>query len=326
VRATAAAVAELDVTAGLAQVAAENRYQRPTFPADGPDNGEMRILAGRHPVIERLTDQESGHFIPNDLYLNDSTNLIAIITGPNMGGKSTYLRQAALISILAQMGSFVPAEAASLPIIDRIFTRIGASDNLSRGRSTFMVEMTETAVILNTATPRSFIVLDEIGRGTATFDGLALAWAVVEHIHTRTRAKTLFATHYHELTELADLLDGVRNLKVSVKEAGDHIIFLRKVDPGRADRSYGIEVARLAGLPLSVIERAREVLKLHERTEHAVTEELAKTEEAGPVQIQLFEPMGYGIAERIRSLNIDQLRPIEALQLLSELQKELKRP
>ena len=322
VRATAAAVAELDVTACLAQVAAENRYQRPSF----SDDGEMRILAGRHPVIERLTDQESGHFIPNDLYLNDSTNLIAIITGPNMGGKSTYLRQAALISILAQMGSYVPAEAASLPIIDRIFTRIGASDNLSRGRSTFMVEMTETAVILNTATARSFVVLDEIGRGTATYDGLALAWAVVEHIHTHTRAKTLFATHYHELTELADLLDGVRNLKVSVKEAGDHIIFLRKVDPGRADRSYGIEVARLAGLPLGVIERAREVLKLHERTEHAVTEELAKTEEAGPVQIQLFEPVGYGIAERIRSLNIDQLRPIEALQLLSELQQELKRP
>jgi DNA mismatch repair protein MutS len=322
VRATAAAVAELDVTACLAQVAAENRYQRPTF----SDDGEMRILAGRHPVIERLTDQESGHFIPNDLYLNDSTTLIAIITGPNMGGKSTYLRQAALISILAQMGSFVPAEAASLPIIDRIFTRIGASDNLARGRSTFMVEMTETAVILNTATARSFIVLDEIGRGTATYDGLALAWAVVEHIHARTRSKTLFATHYHELTELADLLDGVRNLKVSVKEAGDHIIFLRKVDPGRADRSYGIEVARLAGLPLGVIERAREVLKLHERSEHAVTEELAKTEETGPVQIQLFEPLGYGIAERIRSLNIDQLRPIEALQLLSELQKELKRP
>jgi DNA mismatch repair protein MutS len=224
------------------------------------------------------------------------------------------------------MGSFVPAEAASLPIIDRIFTRIGASDNLARGRSTFMVEMTETAVILNTATPRSFIVLDEIGRGTATFDGLALAWAVVEHIHTRTRAKTLFATHYHELTELADLLDGVRNLKVSVKEAGDHIIFLRKVDPGRADRSYGIEVARLAGLPLSVIERAREVLKLHERNEQAVSEELGKPEETGPVQIQLFEPVGYGMAERIRSLDLDQLRPIEALQLLSELQKELKRP
>ena len=322
VRATAAAVAELDVTASLAQVAAEFRYQRPAF----SDSGEMSILAGRHPVIERLTEQEAGRFIPNDLYLNDSTGLIAIITGPNMGGKSTYLRQAALIAILAQMGSFVPASSATLPIIDRIFTRIGASDNLSRGRSTFMVEMTETAVILNTATPRSFIVLDEIGRGTATYDGLALAWSVVEHIHARTRAKTLFATHYHEITELAEQLTGVRNLMVSVKEAGDHIIFLRKVEPGRADRSYGIEVARLAGLPLSVIERAREVLQLHERTEHVVSEELVKAEAHGPVQIQMFEPVGYGIAERIRGLNLDQLRPIDALQLLSELQKELKRP
>ncbi|HJT86525.1 MAG TPA: DNA mismatch repair protein MutS [Bryobacteraceae bacterium] len=320
IRASAAAVAELDVTASLAQVAAENRYQRPEFSGDG----EMRILAGRHPVIERLADQEAGRFIPNDLFLNDSNSLIAIITGPNMGGKSTYLRQAALIAILAQMGSFVPADSARLPLLDRIFTRIGASDNLSRGRSTFMVEMTETAVILNTASPRSFIVLDEIGRGTATYDGLALAWAVVEEIHARTRAKTLFATHYHELTELAEQLEGVRNLKVSVKEAGDHIIFLRKVEPGRADRSYGIEVARLAGLPLAVIERAREVLQLHERSEHVVTEELSKPE-PGPVQIQLFEPVGYNIAERIRSLDLDQLRPIEALQLLSELQRELKR-
>ncbi len=321
IRATAGAVAEVDVTAALAQVAAENRYQRPAFSG----TGEMRIMAGRHPVIERLSEQESGRFIPNDLYLNDSTDLIAIITGPNMGGKSTYLRQAALIAILAQMGSFVPAESASLPIIDRIFTRIGASDNLARGRSTFMVEMTETAVILNTATERSFIVLDEVGRGTATYDGLALAWAVVEHVHQRTRAKTLFATHYHELTELAGQLSGVRNLMVSVKEAGDHIIFLRKVEPGKADRSYGIEVARLAGLPLSVIERAREVLKLHERSEHAVTGELVHSEESGPVQIQLFEPVGYGLAERIRNLNLDQLRPIEALQLLSDLQQELKR-
>jgi DNA mismatch repair protein MutS len=321
IRATAAAVAELDVTASLAQVAAENRYQRPSF----SDAGEMRIMAGRHPVIERLADQDSGRFIPNDLFLNDTTNLIAVITGPNMGGKSTYLRQAALIAVLAQAGSYVPAASASIPLIDRIFTRIGASDNLARGRSTFMVEMTETAVILNTATPRSFIVLDEIGRGTATYDGLALAWAVVEHIHARTRAKTLFATHYHELTELAEQLTGVRNLRVSVKEAGDHIIFLRRVEPGRADRSYGIEVARLAGLPLAVIERAREVLQLHERSEHVVTKELAMPENEGPVQIQLFEPVGYGIAERIRNLNLDELRPIEALQLLAELQKELRR-
>ena len=287
---------------------------------------EMRIMAGRHPVIERLAEQEAGRFIPNDLYLDDSADLIAIITGPNMGGKSTYLRQAALIAILAQMGSFVPAESASLPIIDRIFTRIGASDNLARGRSTFMVEMTETAVILNTATPRSFIVLDEIGRGTATYDGLALAWAVVEHIHQRTRAKTLFATHYHELTELAEQLDGVRNLKVSVKEAGDHIIFLRKVEPGRADRSYGIEVARLAGLPRwrhRARPRGAEAARAHRTRGDRRTVESRGA--SGPVQIQLFEPVGYGIAERIRSLNLDELRPIEALQLLAELQRELKR-
>src|SRR4051812_8840512 len=186
-------------------------------------------------------------------------------------------------------------------------------------RSTFM---TETAVILNTATPRSFIVLDEIGRGTATYDGLALAWSVVEHVHQKTRAKTLFATHYHELTELAEQLSGVRNLMVPVKEAGDHIIFLRKVEPGKADRSYGIEVARLAGLPLSVIARARDVLKLHEKTEQIVTDELKP---AGPVQVQLFAPVGHNIAERIRALKLDELRPIEALQLLSELQEELKR-
>ena len=252
IKATAAAIAELDVTVALAGIAAENRYARPSFSAAGI----MDIRAGRHPVIERISAETSGRFIPNDLYLDNADNLISVITGPNMGGKSTYLRQAALIAILAQMGSYVPADAATLPIIDRIFTRIGASDNLARGRSTFMVEMTETAVILNTATANSFVVLDEIGRGTATYDGLALAWSVVEHIHRQTRAKTLFATHYHELTELAEELQGVRNLQVSVKEAGDKIIFLRKVEPGKADRSYGIEVARLAGLPISVIERA----------------------------------------------------------------------
>jgi DNA mismatch repair protein MutS len=320
IRACAASIAELDVTCALAQVAAENHYTRPTF----SESGEMRIAAGRHPVIERLAERDATRFIPNDLYLDAESEFIAVITGPNMGGKSTYLRQTALIAILAQMGSFVPAASAALPIIDRVFTRIGASDNLARGRSTFMVEMTETAVILNTATPRSLVVLDEIGRGTSTYDGLALAWSVVEHIHQRIRARTLFATHYHELTELAEQLKGVRNLRVSVKEAGDQVIFLRKVEPGRADRSYGIEVARMAGLPIGVIERAREILKLHEKTEHAVTEELAPV--ARPMQIQLFEPVNHQIAERIRALNIDELRPIEALQLLHELQKELKRP
>ena len=218
----------------------------------------LLIVQGRHPVIERISEQDpSGRFVPNDLSMNSASDRILIITGPNMGGKSTYLRQAALIALMAQMGSFVPAERARLPILDRIFTRIGASDNLARGRSTFMVEMTEAASILNTATPRSLVLLDEVGRGTATFDGLSIAWAVVEHLETHTQAKTLFATHYHELTELADLLPGVRNYHVSVKESGSTIVFLRKVEPGSADKSYGIEVARLAGLPSSVIERAR---------------------------------------------------------------------
>jgi DNA mismatch repair protein MutS len=282
----------------------------------------MRVVAGRHLVIEKLTD--GTRFIPNDIYL-DGERFLAVITGPNMGGKSTYLRQAALMSILAQTGSFVPAEEALLPIIDRVFTRIGAADNLARGRSTFMVEMTETAVILNTATPRSLIVLDEIGRGTSTYDGLALAWAVLEYIHENIRAKTLFATHYHELTELEQQFEGIRNLHVSVKEAGDQILFLRKVEPGAADRSYGIEVARLAALPLPVIDRAQQILALHERTEHQVTEELSPRP-AGPVQIQLFEPVNYEIADRIRRINVDELRPIEALKLLAELQQELKKP
>ena len=321
IRQTAAAIADLDVTCALAQVAAGNRYVRPSF----TESGEIRIVGGRHPVIEKLAEKEAARFIPNDLYFDSGSQFIAVITGPNMGGKSTYLRQAAAIVILAQMGSFVPADSAALSIVDRVFTRIGAADNLARGRSTFMVEMTETAVILNTATSRSLVVLDEIGRGTATYDGLSLAWAVIEHIHQRIHARTLFATHYHELTELADLMPGVRNLHVSVKEAGDQVIFLRKVEPGRADRSYGIEVARLAGLPVSVIERAREILALHEKSEQAVTEELAPRGAGGPMQIQMFEPVNYQIAERIRNLKVDELRPIEALQLLNELQKELKR-
>ena len=318
IKATAAAVAELDVTSALADVAAENRYRRPHF----SESGEMRVVAGRHPVIEKLTERDAQRFIPNDLYFHPETQFIAVITGPNMGGKSTYLRQAALLVILAQTGSFVPAESALLPIVDRVFTRIGAADNLARGRSTFMVEMTETAVILNTATARSLIVLDEIGRGTSTYDGLALAWAVVEHIHQHIRAKTLFATHYHELTELAGQLEGVRNLHVSVKESGDQILFLRRVEPGAADRSYGIEVARLAALPMSVIERARQILATHESAEHTVTEELSAAA-PGPMQIRLFEPVNHQLVDRIRKLKLDELRPIEALQLLADLQKEL---
>ena len=324
IRATASAVAEIDFFAALAEVAVDCRYVRPRFSGDG----ELKVVAGRHPVIERLTEREAQRFIPNDLYLDRKQSRIAVITGPNMGGKSTYLRQAALISVMAQMGSFVPAEEAVLPLVDRVFTRIGASDNLARGRSTFMVEMTETAVILNTATPQSLVVLDEIGRGTATYDGLALAWSVIEHLHERTGAYTLFATHYHELTELADRLEGVRNLHVSVKEAGDQVIFLRKVEPGAADRSYGIEVARLAGLPLAVIERAREILALHEKTEHTVSEELNPPKRARgepSLQIRLFEPVGHQIAERIRGLDLDNLKPIEALQILNELKEELNR-
>jgi DNA mismatch repair protein MutS len=314
IKASAAAIAELDVTLALAETAAENRYVRPLF-----SDGELRVAAGRHPVIEKLAEKDAQRFIPNDLYFHPETEFIAVITGPNMGGKSTYLRQAALLVILAQMGSFVPADSALLPIVDRVFTRIGAADNLARGRSTFMVEMTETAVILNTATARSLVVLDEIGRGTSTYDGLALAWAVIEHIHKNIRAKTLFATHYHELTELADQLTGVRNLHVSVKESGDQILFLRRVEPGAADRSYGIEVARLAALPMSVIERAREILAHHES---AVTEELAPV--SAPIQIRMFEPVNHELADRIRRIDVDNLRPVEALQLLSELQRDLK--
>jgi len=319
IKSAAAAVAELDVTASLAHVAVENRYRRPRF----SDSGEMRIESGRHPVIEKLTERDAIRFIPNDLYLHSSSQYIAVITGPNMGGKSTYLRQAALILILAQVGSFVPADAALLPVVDRVFTRIGAADNLARGRSTFMVEMTEAAAILNTASSSSFIVLDEIGRGTSTYDGLALAWAIIEFIHERIKAKTLFATHYHELTSLADQLSGVGNLQVAVKEANDRILFIRKVEPGAADRSYGIEVARLAGLPSQVIERARSVLLHHEVREHSVREELAPGDANAPLQIKLFEPMEQGLADRIRSLNVNELRPVEAFEILQNLQQEL---
>lgn len=319
IKAAAITVAELDVTAALAHVSAENRYRRPKF----SDSGEMRIEAGRHPVIEKLAERDATRFIPNDLYLHSPGQYIGVITGPNMGGKSTYLRQAALLLILAQLGSFVPADAALLPIVDRVYTRIGAADNLARGRSTFMVEMTEAAAILNTASSNSFIVLDEIGRGTSTYDGLALAWAMVEYIHEHIRAKTLFATHYHELTELADQLSAIRNLRVTVKESNEGILFIRKVEPGAADRSYGIEVARLAGLPMQVIERARSVLLHHEVREHSVSEKLAPSDAFAPLQIRLFEPVNQGLADRIRALNIDELRPIEALQILHELQQEL---
>ena len=285
------------------------------------------IVAGRHPVIERLLEQRGERFVPNDLYLDPASQQILLITGPNMGGKSTYLRQAALTVLMAQMGSFVPAEQARLPITDRIFTRIGASDNLARGRSTFLVEMCEVAAILNTATPSSLVLLDEVGRGTATFDGLSIAWAVVEHLQAHTRARTLFATHYHELTELAEILPGVRNVHVSVRETPTEIVFLRRVEEGSADKSYGIEVARLAGLPRAVIERAREILKRHEQTEHELSTELSpgapETNGRAASQPVLFTAIDRDILEALRGADLDNLKPIDALNLLAKLKKQI---
>src|SRR5499427_8878596 len=321
IRQTALALAEVDVLGLLAHNAALRNYCRPEFIEN---SGDMEIIDGRHPVIE---EQElaggSERFVPNDLYLNASTHNILLLTGPNMGGKSTYLRQTALIVILAQMGSFVPARSAKLSIVDRVFTRIGASDNLARGRSTFMVEMTETAAILHTATARSLILLDEVGRGTATYDGLAIAWAAVEYLHARVRAKTLFATHYFELTELAEQLEGVKNYHVSVKETGGGIVFLRKVEPGAADRSYGIEVAKLAGLPNEVVERAREVLVQHEFAEQQATAQLSPGATAPPAQLTIFTPLSQPVLDKLRDVDLNRLTPLEALNLLAELKREI---
>ncbi len=340
IRQTSLALAEVDVLASLAFLAQNRAYSRPAFAGtaaasdldiNDPDipaaQDELEIINGRHPVLEQLQISGSNdRFVPNDLYLDSATQSILLITGPNMGGKSTYLRQTALIVLMAQMGSFVPARSARLPVVDRIFTRIGASDNLARGRSTFMVEMTETAAILNTATPRSLILLDEIGRGTSTYDGLAIAWAVVEYIHSTSRAKTLFATHYHELTEL-DRLAGVKNFHVSVKENAGGIVFLRKVEPGAADRSYGIEVAKLAGLPPDVIGRAREVLHEHENAEHEATVHLSpgsKAHEQEPkMQLTMFTPLSQKIVDRLRQADLNNLTPLDALNLLNELKKQI---
>ena len=322
IRATAAAVAQLDVLASFAHLARVRNYSRPKF----TDSGEMVIAGGRHPVLEQLMEQTGERFVPNDLYLNQGGEFLLLVTGPNMGGKSTYLRQTALTCLLAQMGSFVPAREARLPLLDRIYTRIGAADNLARGRSTFLVEMTETATILNTATENSLVLLDEIGRGTATYDGLAIAWAVVEFLHGRTRARTLFATHYHELTELADLLDGVGNIHVAVKESGDGIVFLHRIEEGSADKSYGIEVAKLAGLPREVVERARQVLARHEQAEGEITHDLSPGAQphAGAQQLPLLTPLDQKIVEEIRKLDLDGLKPLDALNLLAEIKKRIE--
>src|SRR6267378_2087654 len=332
IRQTALALAEVDVLGCLAHIAALRNYCRPKFEQKtdeaekAEDTGDLEVVEGRHPVIE-LQELAAGseRFVPNELFLDSATHNIVVLTGPNMGGKSTYLRQAALIVIMAQMGSFVPARAVRMGIVDRVFTRIGASDNLARGRSTFMVEMTETAAILHTATARSLILLDEIGRGTATYDGLAIAWAAIEYLHARTRAKTLFATHYFELTELAELLSGVKNYHVSVKETGGGIVFLRKVEPGAADRSYGIEVAKLAGLPHEVIERAREVLAERESAELRLTEQLASDESrpARAAQLTIFTPLSQPVLERLRAVDLNRLTPLEALNLLAELKRQI---
>ncbi len=322
-RKTAAAIAHLDVLVNFARLAASRHYTRPAF----ADETQIMIVAGRHPVIEQLLQQKGERFVPNDLFLDDTTQQILLITGPNMGGKSTYLRQAALIILMAQMGSFVPADQARLPITDRIFTRIGAADNLARGRSTFLVEMTEVAAILNTATPASLVLLDEVGRGTATFDGLSIAWAVVEHLSGETKARTLFATHYHELTELAELLPGIKNVHVSARETSTGIVFLKRVETGSADKSYGIEVARMAGLPPAVITRAREILERHEQSEHQLSERLtpgaAAAGEPAPAQQALFTPLDRRVLDALREADIDNLKPVEALNLLNELKKQI---
>jgi DNA mismatch repair protein MutS len=333
IRKSSAAVAEADLLACFAHLAAARRYVRPVL----TEEPVLEAVAARHPVIEQwMEETREGRFIANDLYLcasqepspkNDGAGApppppsLLLVTGPNMGGKSTYLRQAAMLVLMAQMGSFVPAERMRFGLVDRIYTRIGASDNVARGRSTFMVEMTETATILNTATRRSLILLDEMGRGTATFDGLSLAWATVEFLHAEIGARTLFATHYHELTMLAEKLPRVRNLRVGVKEMASGIVFLHNIEPGAASKSYGIEVARLAGLPAAVIERAKHVLKQHEKQER---QSVQVETEADPMQLTIFTPLSQKIVDRIESTDVNSLTPLQALNLLEELQQELK--
>jgi DNA mismatch repair protein MutS len=346
VRETARRIAEIDLLACFAHLAAMRGWVRPVVDA----GTTLEFAAGRHPVVERrLEEAGAGRFVPNSLSLsatdsdrhassgdkevgagngspgNTASPSLLLITGPNMGGKSTYLRQAALLTILAQCGSFVPAERMRLGLVDRIYTRIGASDNVARGRSTFMVEMTETAAILNTATDRSLVLLDEMGRGTATYDGLSLAWAAVEHLHDRIGARTLFATHYHELTLLSERLAQMKNARVTVREGAGGIVFLHAVEAGAANKSYGIEVARLAGLPQAVVERAREVLRLHERAESQQVREAVPVKERLPtLQMTMFTPLSQRIVDRVEALDVDGLTPREALQILAELQRELK--
>ena len=327
---TARALATLDALQSLAETAARRNYVAPLL----HDGDEIEIKAGRHPIVEASLSEP---FIPNDLYMNNSTDRLLIVTGPNMGGKSVNLRQIALIQILAQIGSFVPAASARLPILDRIWTRVGASDDLASGRSTFMVEMTETAAILHNATPRSLILLDEIGRGTSTFDGLSIAWAVAEYLHDSPShsAKTLFATHYHELTELAEKLSGARNYRITAAEKDGEVVFLHKLEPGKASKSYGIAVARLAGLPARTISRAREVLEKLERFELAVFSEpdnhsdaleqaVARASKSKmATQTTLFAIANENIIDELRELEVEKLSATEAQKILAAMRKRI---
>jgi DNA mismatch repair protein MutS len=322
IQSSARALATLDVLAGLAETATINDYTKPHV----HEGDEMLVVDARHPVVERRT-RAGEAFVPNDVALNGTSSQLVILTGPNMGGKSTYLRQAALLCVMAQVGSFVPAREAKLPIVDRIFARVGASDNIARGQSTFMVEMQETALILRAATPRSLVLLDEVGRGTATFDGLSIAWAVAEHLATgRARPKTLFATHYHELTDLAEAARGVVNFHVAAREWKDDIVFLRKIVPGRSDRSYGIQVARLAGLPRVVIERAREILAALERDELARggRPSASSAPSEAETQLGLFGslPGDDRLRQKLAALDVDRMTPLDALATLAQLKHE----
>ncbi|HBE70222.1 MAG TPA: DNA mismatch repair protein MutS [Planctomycetaceae bacterium] len=315
-------VAEIDVLAGLAELAKKHSYVRPQM----LQTDELEILEGRHPVIDATAPQ--GTFVPNDCRIGSDHGSVMLITGPNMAGKSTYIRQVALLTLLAQLGSFVPAKKARIGVADRIFARVGASDELSRGQSTFMVEMVETARILNTATDRSLVILDEIGRGTSTYDGLSLAWAIVEHLHDTVAARTLFATHYHELTQLSKSLPSVRNFNVAVKEWDDNIVFLHRIVPGGADKSYGIHVARLAGVPGEVNQRAKEILEqlesdhLNHRGDSKITPPRRSPD--SPIQLTLFEVADHPVMDKLREVDVSATTPIEALQMIEKWQSELK--
>lgn len=319
-RASAAAIAQLDVLAGLADLARQRGYCRPRL----VDEPVLDIVAGRHPVLDAV--MEHGTFVPNDTKASPKDGLVLLITGPNMAGKSTYIRQVALLALMAQIGSFVPAKQATLGLADRIFARVGASDELARGQSTFMVEMTETARILHNATPRSLVILDEIGRGTSTYDGVSLAWAVVEYLHDRNGCRTLFATHYHELTDLAHALANVRNLNVAVREWQEEVVFLHKIVPGAADKSYGIHVARLAGVPRDVLERAKEILARLEQDhlDESNQPRLARKTRIRrrEVQLTLFSAADHPVVATLKDLDVNQLTPLEALTLLKRLQEQ----